>query len=160
MSELIALGFDSEAAAAAFGRRLAELQETSVLQLEDAAEVQVSSAGRSSIRHATDLVGPGALGGVFWGAFFALVFFVPAIGPIIAAGMALIHEKLGDLGLERRFISELGETIRPGQAGWVLLMRVADEGQFLAAAEGTHARLVRTNLPPREQAQLREAFGS
>lgn len=66
MSELIALGFDSEAEAEAFRDRLAEMERASVLQLRDAAEVLLGETGRPRIRHANDLVGPGALGGVFW----------------------------------------------------------------------------------------------
>ena len=112
------------------------------------------------IRHASDLVGPGALGGVFWGVFFALVFFLPGLGPIIAAGLALIHERVGDAGLERGFIAQLGETIQPGQAGWVLLADDVDEARFLEAVGGTDARVLRTSLAPDDEAALKEAFGA
>ena len=86
MSELIAPGFNSEAEAEIFRGRLADMQRASILQLKDAAEVLLSETGRPRIRHASDLVGPGTLGGVFWGVFFALVFFLPGLGAIVAAG--------------------------------------------------------------------------
>jgi uncharacterized membrane protein len=106
-------------------------------------------------------VGLGALGGVFWGAFFALVFFLPGLGSIIAAGLGLIHEKReGRAGLEKEFIEQLGETIRPGQAGWVLLVDDLDEASFLETARRTNARVVRTTLAPDDEAALKEAFGA
>jgi uncharacterized membrane protein len=160
MSELIALGFDSEAEAEIFGERLADMQRASILQLRDAAEVLLGETGKPRIRHASELVGSGALGGVFWGAFFALVFFFPAVGPIIAAGLAMIHERKGGAGLERGFIEQLGETIRPGQAGWVLLAVDVDDERFLEAVRGTDARVVRTTLAPDDEAALKEAFGA
>ena len=160
VSELIALGFDSEAEAKVFGDRLADMEKASILQLRDAAEVLLGETGRPRIRHASELVGPGAMGGVFWGAFFALVFFLPAVGPIIAAGLALIHERKGGAGLERGFIEQLGETIRPGQAGWVLLAVDVDEERFVEAVRGTSARVVRTSLGPDDEAALKEAFGA
>jgi uncharacterized membrane protein len=160
MSELIALGFDSEAEAEAFRDHLAEMERASVLQLRDAAEVLLGETGRPRIRHASDLVGPGALGGVFWGVFFGLVFFLPGLGPIIAAGLALVHERVGDAGLERGFIAQLGETIQPGQAGWVLLADDFDEARFLEAVGGTNARVLRTTLAPDDEAALKEAFGA
>jgi uncharacterized membrane protein len=160
MSELIALGFDSRAEAEIFGERLWEMKETSALHLRDAAEVLLGNSGKPRIRHASELVGAGALGGVFWGVFFALVFFLPGFGSIIAAGLALIHEKIeGHAGLKREFIEQLGETIQPGQAGWVLLADDVDEKWFLKAARGTNARVVRTSLGPDDEAALKEAFG-
>jgi len=161
MSELIALGFDSESDAEAFGDRLANMERTSVLRLRDAAEVLLGKTGAPRIRHASELVGIGALGGVFWGAFFALVFFLPGLGSIIAAGLGLIHEKReGRAGLEKEFIEQLGETIRPGQAGWVLLVDDLDEASFLETARRTNARVVRTTLAPDDEAALKEAFGA
>jgi len=161
MSELIALGFDSEAEAEEFGDCLAEMKRTSVLQLRDAAEVLLGETGKPRIRHASELVGPGALGGVFWGVFFALVFFVPGLGSIIAAGLALIHEKIEDrAGLEKQFLAQLAETIQAGEAGWVLLADDVDEARFLETVRGTNARVVRTSLAPDAEAALKEAFGA
>jgi uncharacterized membrane protein len=160
MSELIALGFDSEAEAEVFGERLREMKETSTLHLRDAAEVLLGATGKPRIRHASELVGAGSLGGVFWGVFFALVFFIPGFGSIIAAGFALLHEKIeGHAGLEKRFIEQLGETIKAGQAGWVLLADDIDEKWFLEAARQTDARVVRTSLTPEDETALKEAFG-
>jgi uncharacterized membrane protein len=160
MSELIALGFDSEAEAEFFHRRLADMERASVLQLRDAAEVLLGETGRPMIRHATDFVGPGALGGVFWGVFFALVFFLPGLGTIVAACIEMIYERVGVGGLEREFIAQLGETIRPGQAGWVLLADDVDEAKLLESLRDTNARIVRTSLAPDDEVALKEAFGA
>lgn len=161
MSEMIALGFDSRAEAEIFADRLAEMKRTSILHLRDAAEVLRGATGKPRIRHASELVGPGDLGGVFWGVFFALVFFVPVVGALIATGLLVVHERIeGRAGLEKEFIEQLGETIQPGQAGWVLLADDVDEERFMEAVRGTNARVVRTSLAPDDEAALKEAFGA
>jgi uncharacterized membrane protein len=157
MSELMALGFDSRAEADLFGEHLADMERAAVLQLRDAAEVLRSADGKPRIWHPAGLVGLGNLGGVFWAVFFALVFFLPGLGTVIATCLALLRERAASV-LECEFIEQLTDAIRPGQAGWVLLAENVDEGRFLKAVRGTDARLVRTTLARDDEAALREAF--
>ena len=159
MSELVALGFDSEAEADRFGDHLSEMAKARILQLRDAAQVLLGESGKPRVRHANELVGAGTLGGVFWGAFFALVFFVPGLGPLIGACLWLAREHMGT-GLEREFIEQLTSAIKPGQAGWVLLVGAVDEERFVEALRGTAARVVRSTLTADGEAALREVFGA
>src|SRR5665647_2548615 len=160
MSELMVLGFDDEAAADAFGDKLAQLQKDLIVQLQDAAEVVRDPDGKPHVKHGHSLVGVGAMGGDFWGMLFGLLFFVPFLGLAIGAGMGALFGKLGKTGIDRQVLEQMGDAIKPGQAGWFLLIGQMTEDKFLAAVKGTKATLVRSNLTEEQEKDLKHAFGA
>jgi uncharacterized membrane protein len=160
VSELMVLGFENEAAADAFGVKLAELQKDMIVQLQDAAEVVRDPDGKPHVKHGHSLVGSGAMGGAFWGMLFGLLFFIPFLGLAIGAGMGALMGKAGKTGIDRQVLEQMGEAVPPGKAGWFLLIGQVTEDKFLAAIEGTEATVVRTNLSEEQEAQLKEAFGA
>jgi uncharacterized membrane protein len=160
MSEMMVLGFENEAAADDFGLKLAELQKDMIVQLQDAAMVVRDEDGKPHVKHGHGLVGAGALGGAFWGMLFGLLFFVPFLGLAIGAGMGALFGKMGKTGIDRQVLDQMGDAVPPGKAGWFLVISQMTEDKFLAAVEGTHAKVVRTNLSEEQEAQLKEAFGA
>ena len=160
MSEMMVLGFENEADADAFGVKLAQLQKDMIVQLEDAAEVVRDADGKPHVKHGHGLVGAGALGGAFWGMLFGLLFFIPFLGLAIGAGMGALFGKIGKTGIDRQVLEQMGDAVPPGKAGWFLLIGQVTEDKWLAAVEGTNAKVVRTNLTAEQEAQLKEAFGA
>jgi uncharacterized membrane protein len=160
MSELMVLGFDDEAAADAFGLKLAEMQKDMIVQLQDAAEVVRDPDGKPHVKHDAHLVGAGAMGGAFWGMLFGLLFFVPFLGLAIGAGMGALFGKLGKTGIDQQVLQQMGDAVPPGKAGWFLLISQLTEDKFLAAVKGTGASLVRSNLTDEQEQQLKHAFGA
>jgi uncharacterized membrane protein len=160
MSELMVLGFDDEAAADAFGLKLAEMQKDMIVQLQDAAEVVRDPDGKPHVKHDAHLVGAGAMGGAFWGMLFGLLFFVPFLGLAIGAGMGALFGKLGKTGIDQQVLQQMGDAVPPGKAGWFLLTSQLTEDKFLAAVKGTGASLVRSNLTGEQEQQLKHAFGA
>jgi uncharacterized membrane protein len=160
MSELMVLGFDSEAAADEFGFKLSAMQKDLIVQLQDAAEVVRDPDGKPHVKHGHSLVGVGALGGAFWGMLFGLLFFIPFLGLAIGAAMGALFGKMGKMGIDREVLEQMGDAVKPGQAGWFLLIGQMTEDKFLAAIEGTSARVVRTNLTVEQEQQLKHAFGA
>jgi uncharacterized membrane protein len=160
MSELMVLGFDNEAAADAFGLKLAEMQKDMIVQLQDAAEVVRDPDGKPHVKHDNHLVGAGAMGGAFWGMLFGLLFFVPFLGLAIGAGMGALFGKLGKTGIDSQVLQQMGDAVPPGKAGWFLLISQLTEDKFLAAVKGTGASLVRSNLTDEQEQQLKHAFGA
>jgi uncharacterized membrane protein len=159
MSEMIVLGFESEAAADQFGVTLAQLQKDMIVQLQDAAEVVRDPDGKPHVKHGHDLVGAGALGGAFWGMLFGLLFFVPFLGLALGAGMGALFGKLGKTGIDKQVLEEMGNAVPPGKAGWFLVIGQLTEDKFLEAIEGTQATVVRTNLTKEQEKELKHAFG-
>jgi uncharacterized membrane protein len=160
MSELMVLGFDNEVEADRFGLKLAEMQKDMIVQLDDAAELVRDADGKPHVKHGQSLVGVGAMGGAFWGMLFGLLFFVPFLGLAIGAGMGALFGKLGKTGIDKQVLEQMGDAVGPGQAGWFLLIKQMTEDKFLAAVEGTSARLVRSNLTAEQEAEMKEAFGA
>jgi uncharacterized membrane protein len=160
MSELMVLGFENEMEADRFGLKLAELQKDMIVQLEDAAKVVRDPDGKPHGKHGHGLVGAGALGGAFWGMLFGLLFFMPFLGMAIGAGMGALFGKLGKTGIDKEVLQQMGDAVPPGKAGWFLIIGQMTEDKFLAAIEGTPAKLVRSNLSEEQEAQLKHAFGA
>ena len=160
MSELMVLGFENEAAADAFGLKLADMQKDMIVQLQDAAEVVRDPDGKPHVKHGNHLVGAGAMGGAFWGMLFGLLFFVPFLGLAIGAGMGALFGKLGKTGVDAQVLQQMGDAVPPGKAGWFLVTSQITEDKFLAAVKGTNATLVRSNLTAEQEEQLKHAFGA
>jgi uncharacterized membrane protein len=160
VSELMVLGFEDEAAADAFGAKLAQMQQEMIVQLEDAAEVVRDPDGKPHVKHGHGMVGAGALGGAFFGMLFGLLFFVPFLGLAIGAGLGALFGKMGKTGIDQQVLEQMGDAVPPGKAGWFLLIGQMTEDKFLAEVEGTSARVVRTNLTEEQEKQLKEAFGA
>ncbi len=160
MSELMVLGFENEAAADEFGFKLQGMQAQMIVQLEDASEVVRDADGKPHVKTGSHIVGAGAMGGAFWGMLFGFLFFMPFLGMAIGAAMGALFGKMGKTGIEQKVLQQMGDAIGPGQAGWFLLIGQMTEDKFLAEVEGTHARVVRTNLTKEEEEQLKHAFGA
>ena len=160
MSELMVLGFDNEAAADEFGLKLQGMQAQMIVQLEDASEVVRDADGKPHVKSGDHLVGAGAMGGAFWGMLFGLLFFVPFLGLAIGAAMGALFGKMGKAGIEQKVLQQMGDAVKPGQAGWFLLIGQMTEDKFLKEIEGTNARVVRTNLTEEQEQQLKHAFGA
>jgi len=160
VSELMVLGFETEAEADAFGLTVAQLQKDMIVQLQDAAMVVRDPDGKPHVKHGHNLVGAGAMGGAFWGMLFGLLFFVPFLGLAIGAGMGALFGKMGKTGLNKAVLEQMGDAVPPGKAGWFLLIGQLTEDKFLAAVQGTNATLVRSNLSHEQEEQLKAAFGT
>ena len=160
MSEMIVLGFDNEVDADNFGAKIADMQKNLIIELQDAAEVVRDESGKPKVKHGHNMVGIGAMGGAFWGMLFGLLFLMPFLGLAIGAGFGALFGKLGDTGLDKQFIDQMGDAIKPGQAGWFLIVTKVTEDKFLAEVKGTNARLLRTSLSEEQEAKLKKAFGA
>jgi uncharacterized membrane protein len=160
MSEMMVLGFENEMEADRFGLKLAELQKDMIVQLGDAAEVVRDPDGKPHVKHGSHIVGAGAMGGAFWGMLFGLLFFIPFLGLAIGAGMGALFGKMGKTGIDSQVLEQMGNAVPPGKAGWFLIINQMTEDKFMAAVEGTNAKLVRSNLTAEQEEQLKQAFGA
>ncbi len=160
MSEMMVLGFENEMEADRFGLKLEELQKEMIVQLGDAAEVVRDPDGKPHVKHGSHIVGAGAMGGAFWGMLFGLLFLMPFLGMAIGAGMGALFGKMGKTGIDKEVLAQMGDAVPAGGAGWFLIINQMTEDKFLAAVEGTGAKLVRSNLSAEQEEQLKHAFGA
>lgn len=71
----------------------------------------------NKVKQAVNLVGAGALGGAFWGMLIGLLFWMPWLGLAIGAASGALGGALADVGVDDKFIKEVGNTIRHRRGG-------------------------------------------
>ena len=159
MSDLVVLAFEDETGASAMLDKVASLQKMQIVTLEDAAVVVRKQDGKAKVKQANSLVGAGALGGAFWGMLIGLLFFAPWLGLAIGAVSGAIGGKLSDVGIDDKFIKEVGETIEPGHSALFLLIAESTPDKLAEELAGTKAKVIQTSLSKEEDARLRDFFG-
>ena len=160
MSDLIVLAFDSESGAGALRERLLDMQKQHIISLEDAAVVVRNQDGKAKVKQLHSLVGAGALGGAFWGMLIGLIFFMPWLGLAAGALGGALGGKFSDVGVDDKFIKQIGETIEPGHSALFLLVVSATGDKVMDQLKDVKATIIQTSLSEEAEAKLRDAFGA
>ena len=160
MSDLIVLSFDNEASAFQMRDKLLDMQKQQVITLSDAAIVIRDKKGKPKVNQLHSLVGAGAMGGAFWGMLIGLLFFAPWLGMAAGALGGALGGKFNDIGVDDKFIKEVGETIEPGHAALFLLVVKVTADKVLPELASFNAKVLQTSLSNEDEARLRETFGA
>ena len=160
MSELFVLAFKDATGAEKLRDELVTLQKQHLITLDDAAVVVRKEDGKVKVKQAVSLVGAGALGGAFWGMLIGLLFWAPWLGLAIGAASGAVAGGLSDVGVDDKFIKEVGSTIEPGHSALFLLVREMTEDKVLEAIKPFQPTVLRTSLSNEDEAKLKAAFGA
>jgi uncharacterized membrane protein len=160
MSELFVLAFKDADGAEKLRDELVTLQKEHLITLDDAAVVVRKEDGKVKVKQAVSLVGAGALGGAFWGMLIGLLFWAPWLGLAIGAASGAVAGGLSDVGVDDKFIKEVGSTIEPGHSALFLLVREMTEDKVLEAVKPFNPTVLRTSLSTEDEAKLKAAFGA
>lgn len=160
MSDLIVLTFDDENSALQMRDKLLQMQKQQLITLSDAAIVTRKPDGKPKIKQLNSLVGAGALGGAFWGMLIGLLFWAPWLGLAAGALGGALSGKFTDIGVDDKFIKEVGETIEPGHAALFLLVMRVTADKVLPQLSDFNAKVLQTSLSNEDEAKLRDFFGA
>ena len=160
MSDLVVVAFDNETDAEKLQTEMKRLQKEHLVTLEDAAVVVRKADGKVKVKQSTSLVGAGALGGAFWGLLIGLVFRAMWWGLAIGAVLGALRGKFKDIGIDDKFIKEVGETIQPGNSAIFLLIRESTPDKLIDELKGYKGTVLKTSLSTDDEAKLRAAFGA
>lgn len=160
MADLIVLAFETEDGALEVRDELIKLQKQQLIELEDAAVVVRPVEGKPKVKQVGSLAGAGALGGAFWGLFIGLLFFAPWLGLVMGAAAGAIAGGLTDVGVDDKFIKDVGKTIEPGQSALFLLIRKVTPDKVLDQIKKYQPTVLQTSLSEDDEAKLREAFNA
>jgi uncharacterized membrane protein len=160
MSDLIVLAFDSEDGALQLRDKLLALQKQHLISLEDAAVVVRRQDGKVKVKQLHSLVGAGALGGAFWGMLIGIIFWMPWLGLAIGAASGALGGHFSDIGVDDKFIKEVGNTIEPGHSALFLLVISATADKVLDELGDTKATVIQTSLSKEAEEKLREHFAA
>jgi len=158
MADLIVFAFDNEDGAAAMRDKLISLQKQQLIELEDAAVVVRRQDGKVKVKQVASLAGAGALGGAFWGMLIGLLFFAPWLGLAIGAVTGALAGGLTDIGVDDKFIKEVGNQIEPGHSALFILVRKATADKVIEQVQEFNPTVLQTSLSEEQEAKLREAF--
>jgi uncharacterized membrane protein len=160
MAELVALAFDTIGGAEEMRDRLVTMERQHLITLEDAAVVRRNLDGKVSVKQEQSLAGPGAFGGAFWGMLIGLLFLAPWLGLAVGAVTGALVGKHTDIGVDDKFIKDVGASIKPGNSALFLLVadvtpdRVIEELQTFRGA-----KVIKTSLSKEQEQRLKDAFG-
>lgn len=160
MADLVVLAFDSENGAIEARDELIQLQKQGLIELEDAAVVIRPLEGKPKVKQVGSLAGAGALGGAFWGMLIGLLFLAPWLGLAIGAAAGAVAGGLSDIGVDDKFIKEVGRTIEPGHSALFLLIRKVTPDKVLDHLKDYHPTVLQTSLSEENEQKLRDFFGA
>ncbi len=159
MADLIVFAFDNEKGALEARDALIRMQKQQLIELEDAAVVVRPLEGKPKVKQVTSLTGAGALGGAFWGMLIGLLFFAPWLGLAIGAATGALAGGLTDIGVDDKFIKEVGNTIEPGHSALFILVRKVTPDKVVEELKKFNPTVLQTSLTEEDEAKLRDTFG-
>ena len=158
MSNLVVIGFDDEHKAFELRAELAKLQKEYLIEMADVVVVTKDEKSKVKLHQAVNLTAAGAASGSFWGLLLGMVLLNPLLGMVAGAGAGAIGGKFTDIGIDDKFIKELGETFQPGSSGLFVLVRKATPDKVLVALKGFGGNVLKTSLTADKEETLREAL--
>jgi len=158
MSDLVVIGFDNEHTAFEMRAELVKLQKEYLIDMEDVVVVTKDDKGKVKLHQAMNLTAAGAVGGSFWGMLVGMIFLNPLVGAAVGAGAGALSGKLNDIGINNRFMKELGETITPGTSALFVLVRKATPDKVLEKLKVFKGTVLKTSLTADREEALRAVF--
>ena len=156
MSDLVVIGFDDEHTAFEMRAALAKLQKEYLIDMEDVVVVTKDDKGKVKLHQAVNLTAAGAMGGTFWGMLIGLIFLNPLLGAAIGAGAGALSGKLSDIGIDDKFMKQLGETLTAGTSALFVLVRKATPDKVLDQLKGFKGKVLKTSLTADKEEELRK----
>ncbi|HBX68327.1 MAG TPA: hypothetical protein DEH25_02775 [Chloroflexi bacterium] len=160
MSNLFVFAFETPTGAAEMRDALVGMQKEHIITLEDAAVVVRKPDGKVKVKQAVSLVGAGAWGGAFWGMLIGMLFWAPWLGLAVGAVTGALSGAFSDIGVDDKFIKEVGSTIELGHSALFLLVSDVTADKVLERLEGFSPKIIQTSLSNDDEAKLRAAFGA
>ena len=127
-------------------KELEQFAKDDKVQIESATIVVKNEEGAVRLRRTTEwTAGKGARRGAFWGLLVGLIFAGPVAGLLAGLGLGAIIGKRKGAGIDRDFMKQIGEGMRPGNSALFMLIP-EDDPDTLAQLEAYNATLYLTVL--------------
>ncbi|MGI1663031.1 DUF1269 domain-containing protein [Palleronia sp. KMU-117] len=157
MADLIAVTFDDETTAFELRAELAKLQKEYLIDMDDVVVVTRDDAGKVKLHQAVNLTAAGAVGGSFWGLLIGMLFLNPLLGMAVGAGAGALSGKLTDIGIDDKFMKELGANLPKGGSALFTLVKRSTPDKVLERLEPFRGKgkVMRTSLSKESEDELR-----
>jgi uncharacterized membrane protein len=158
MSNLVVIAFEEEHKAFELRAELVKLQKEYLLKMEDVVVVTKDNEGKVKLHQALNLTAAGAVGGTFWGALIGLIFLNPLVGAAVGAGAGALSGKLADIGIDDKFMKELGKSFQPNTSALCVLVKQATPDKVMEKLHGFGGKVLKTSLSKEDEAKLQQAL--
>ena len=160
MSDLIVITYDKEQTGWDAFNELANLQKMQLLELEDAALATKDAKGKVKIKQTLEnqVAGSSAVWGGFWGLLIGLLFLAPIFWGLFGALMGYIAGKAGDIGIDDKFIKQVGDSLEPGGAALFMLVIKATPDKVVAQMQKFGGEVYQTSLSNEDEEKLKKAL--
>lgn len=158
MSQLIAVTYPDLFKAEEVRLTLWKLQSEYLLELEDAVVVTKDAKGKIKLHQAMKLTAAGALAGGFWGTLIGMMFLSPFLGAAIGATTGAISGVLTDVGINDKFMKDLGAKLGPDTSALFVLVRKATPDKVIAAIQKFGGTILQSSLSHEDEAKLQAAL--
>ncbi|MFE3451285.1 DUF1269 domain-containing protein [Nonomuraea sp. NPDC059194] len=156
MSHLIAISYPDVNTASLVRDRLFEMQKQKLITLADACVVERRQDGKIKLHQAASMTGMGAASGALWGGLIGLLFFMPLLGMALGAAGGAAGGALTDVGVDDKFMKDLGAKLEPGTAALFLLVVQSTPDKVIPDIAQYGGHILQTSLGHEEEEQLRE----
>ncbi|WP_283192541.1 DUF1269 domain-containing protein [Rhizobium sp. AN80A] len=160
MSDLIFIGFPTEAKAEEIRQKVLSLQQEYLIELEDAVVVVKNEKAHIKLNQLVNLTTRGAASGALWGTLIGAIFLMPLVGTALGAASGALAGELSDGGINDQFMKKAASVLQPGTAGLFLLVRKMTTDKVLADLRGVGGELLQTSFDETREAALREALSA
>jgi uncharacterized membrane protein len=155
MSNLVVITFDNAEEATKVRESLHELEKQGLLNLDDSAVVVKDAEGKIHIKNQTDRgVKVGAVAGGALGLLIASIFF-PFAGIIGGAIVGAVVGKMADLGVDQKFVHEVGAALKPDSSAIFVIARESNHAAVVGALKPYKGEVYQTTLPSEAEEELR-----
>lgn len=160
MSDLVVIVYPNEAKAEEMRKKVFDLQKEYLIELGDAAIAVKQPDGNVKLNQLFNTTAAGAASGGMWGLLIGLVFLNPLLGVAIGAASGALSGALADYGVNDKFMKDLSESLKPGDAALFLLVRKVTGDKVLEALKGTGGAVLKTSLDDSKEKALRDALAA
>lgn len=160
MSDLIVITYDDEQSGRNAFDALANMQKTQILTLEDAAFAIKDQKGKVKVKQTLEnqYTGAAAVWGGFWGLLIGLLFLSPIFWGVIGALLGAVLGKSADIGIDNKFIKEVGNSLDPGGSAVFMLIVQATPDKALQELQKFGGHVFQTSLSSEDEEKLKAAL--
>jgi uncharacterized membrane protein len=158
MSEWIVIVFENADEAQAVRDEVRELEKSGNIALDDAQVVSRDLDGKIHSKGQTDRgVALGAVGGGMIGLLIAGILF-PIGGLLIGALAGAGLGKMAGLGVDKKFIKDVQEALKPGTSALFLVIKHANFAALRATIQPHEGTIFQTNVSTEDEETLKRAL--
>ncbi len=160
MGNLVAVAYDDVETAKEVMSALNELTVEHAITLEDAVVVERRPDGKVKLHQSAKPGAVGAAGGAMWGGLIGLLFLAPFLGMAVGAATGGAAGAMADVGVDDKFMKELGQKLEPGSAALFVLVRDSTPDKVLPRISPYGGHVLHSSLSDDAEEQLQEALSA